>query len=228
MTLNNATFSLNAFEKRAKSVQTLFESNLKSVQKVAAAFRKLARTNTYGYFGDRLGVGCMGIVEGCVLDDYVCDIFLRNFWYIKFQPFQKDGSVLRTKSRTLCVSSTFQRWIDWGLTHYNSSSMMGVGFGCLSERAENTLSVAYWGIHNNWVKFVPAFLLSCWSDYCAFSHAICKRSRMARVGLRTECCSMRGTTSLPTPVGCWIYWLPIPIGTYKASASIACCNLKQI
>jgi hypothetical protein len=108
MTLNNATFSLNAFEKRAKSVQTLlksvqklFENYLKSIQKVAAAFRKLARTNTYGYFGDRLGVGCMGIVEGCVLDDYDCDIFLRNFLYIQFQLFQKDGSVLRTKSCTL-------------------------------------------------------------------------------------------------------------------------------
>jgi hypothetical protein len=45
MTLNNATFSLNSFEKRAKSVQTLlksvqtlFENNLESVQKVGAAF----------------------------------------------------------------------------------------------------------------------------------------------------------------------------------------------
>jgi hypothetical protein len=53
----------------------------------------------------------MGIVEGSVLDDYDCDIFLRiqNFSYIKFQSFQKDGSVLHTRSRTLCVSSTFQR-----------------------------------------------------------------------------------------------------------------------
>jgi hypothetical protein len=53
----------------------------------------------------------MGIVEveGSILDDYDCDIFLRYFSYIKFQSLQKDGSVLSTKSRTLCVSSTFQR-----------------------------------------------------------------------------------------------------------------------
>ena len=63
----------------------------------------------YGYFGDRLGVGCMGIVEGSVLDDYDCDINFSNFSYIKFQSIQKDGSVLRTNSRTLFVSSTFQR-----------------------------------------------------------------------------------------------------------------------
>jgi hypothetical protein len=83
MTLNNATFSLNAFEKRAKSVQMLlksvqtpFENNLKSIQKVGA-FRKLARRNTYRDFGDRLGVGCMGFIEGSVLDDYDCDIIME-------------------------------------------------------------------------------------------------------------------------------------------------------
>jgi hypothetical protein len=144
MTLNNATFSLNAFEKRAKSVQTLlksvqtlFENYLKSVQKVGAAFRKLARRNTYGDCGDRLGVGCMGIIEGSVLDDYDCDIILYFIYILNFI-----GSVLRTNSRT----------IRYTLRAFDISTMNFIGlihvssffqcFGCLSERAENTLSVA--------------------------------------------------------------------------------------
>jgi hypothetical protein len=42
MTLNNATFSLNAFKKRAKSVQTIFEIKLKSVQKVGKSGRSFS------------------------------------------------------------------------------------------------------------------------------------------------------------------------------------------
>ena len=51
----------------------------------------MARRNMYGYFGDRLGVGFMGIIHrGSVLDDYDCDIIFDSIYlYIKFQSFQK-------------------------------------------------------------------------------------------------------------------------------------------
>jgi hypothetical protein len=153
MALNNATFSLNAFEKRAKSVQTLlksvqtlFENNLKNDQKVGAAFRKLARRNTYGDFGDRLGVGCMGIIEGSVLDDYDCDIIFEFIYILNFSRF-KDGSVLGTNSRTTWYTLRFAC-----LRHFNdefhwtdSCFFLFQCIGCLSERAENTLSVASGG-----------------------------------------------------------------------------------
>ena len=114
------------------------ENTLSVDSKAAAAFRKVAKRNTYGDFGDRLGVGCLGIVEveGSILDDCDCDIFLRNFSFINsvvskrwFCPTYKILYTLR-----VIDISTMNR------LRTDSLKMMDVG--CLSERAENTLSVA--------------------------------------------------------------------------------------
>jgi hypothetical protein len=71
------------------------------------------------------------------LDDYDCDIILYYIYILNFS-----GSVLRTNSRT----------IRYTLHAFDISTMNFIGlihvssffhcFGCLSKRAENTLSVA--------------------------------------------------------------------------------------